>query len=131
MTDSICLLNPVIVHENLSLIFKLNTVKKDMYWSKPEHGNGESKHRKHPETLMFCWQNIRENIITKNILINKSEIVIVISFFFDLLVTLSLPSSFRWYDFVFSDQTYSSDVISKWKTQEVLKSKFTDQHRML
>lgn len=56
---------------------------------------GTAKHRKHSETLMFCWQNIRENIITKNILINKSEIVIVISFFFDLLVTLSLPSSFR------------------------------------
>ena len=45
MTDSICLLNPVIVHETLSLMFKLNTVKKDMYWSKPEHGNGEA-----PET---------------------------------------------------------------------------------
>lgn len=72
---------------------------------------GTAEHCNHPETLMFYWQTIRENIITKNILINRSEIVI--SFFFDLLVTLSLPSSFRWYDFVFSDQTYSSDVISK------------------
>ena len=43
---------------------------------------GTAKHRKHPETLMFCWQTIRENIITKNIPINKSEIVFVISFFF-------------------------------------------------
>ena len=56
---------------------------------------GTAKHRKHPETLMFYWQTIRENIIAKNILTNKSEIVIVISFFFDILVTLSLPSSFR------------------------------------
>lgn len=129
MTDSICLLNPVIVHENLSLMFKLNTVKKDMYWSKPDHGNGEA-----PETFrnfnVLLAEHSRKHYYQKYSYQQKWNSYRY-QFFFDLLVTLSLPSSFRWYDFVFSDQTYSSDVISKWKTQEVLKSKFTDQHRML
>lgn len=91
--------------------------------------SGTAKHRKHPETLMFYWQTIRENIIAKNILINKSEIVIVISFFFRYS-RYTFPAQFLqmiWLRFQYSDQTYSSDVISKWTTQEVLKSKFTDQ----
>ena len=92
---------------------------------------GTAKHRKHPETLMFCWQNIRENIITKNILINKNEIVIVISFFSisSLHFPCPAPSDDMTLFLVIKPTPVTSSANGK--TQEVLKSKFTDQHRML